>query len=573
MAGPTEHLGLQLDADASKWDAAFRDAERTAGRLGGEVGKLAEALDTTFTRAPANVGNLVKQFQAAEKSAKGFGAALGTGGLGGNQPGSIGGLIKQVEAQRSAWSGVEAGVVKLAAKVKILELGVKFVGDQAKEVFSRAQTDPALKHIDEMRSAYVSFINDAKSLTQDLIIGFLTGIDRIRRGLGSLGASGISDDETNTRAGAISVSAKESAKREVALRLFGTEAAAINPMLDRLIESSPLYQEALERYTGQFSGRSHVDPLAGRGMRDLGLNIGWGLTGGTAGRGGALAGIFSGGLGGDGEGAASLFGELRGRGSGRAASSPSWLGAGVGRFGGQIGSMYRAGGVGLGRSFSGWGSEPSNDPSLGTSFIAGAGAGLAGRGDSSFDRFADRIGDRTTALGAAFDATTAGISAAVDAAITGSDNIGRAWLRASAMALKALAVENSVRALTAGALAVGAAFFAPAAAGGFAKQAAMHAAAAAAAGLGAAALGGMAGGGGGGGGYGGSTAPAGGGFAPRARASEGEGPLNVTVNVHALGVTDRRQTAAVVNDAVHEALAARRTRASSARVTRYGSGV
>jgi hypothetical protein len=364
--------------------------------------------------------------------------------------------------------------------------------------------------------------------------------------------------DTDTAAGMVETNAKDSARRQ--WEAMGRK--YVSPMEAHYTKQTAT-QDLLDYQTIEQGFRSQY------GERVSGLQVG-------------AMGRFAGGIGRGAAGGAGS-GARRGR-SGGGSGGP----AGSQFFGDAFGAVTRWGQSqpgtaegfassigGMGRSIGGFFGGPAG-PDLGgaaVGFLGGAAGAVAANANTRFENFQADIQDRTTALGAAFDATTAGISAAVDAAITGSDNIGRAWLRASAMALKALAIENSVRALTAGALAVGAAFFAPASAGAFAKQAAMHAAAAAAAGLGAAALGGMAGGGGGAG-YGGSSAPAGGGFAPRAaRWSDGDAPMNITVNVHALGVTDRRQTAAVVNDAVHEALAARRTRSSSARVTRYGSGV
>lgn len=97
--------------------------------------------------------------------------------------------------------------------------------------------------------------------------------------------------------------------------------------------------------------------------------------------------------------------------------------------------------------------------------------------------FEAQMKDRTSLLGGAFDAMSSGLAASVDAAITGSDSIGRAFMKASAQALKAIALEAGAKALFA--TAEGLFFANPQAL----SAAGFYYAAAAAAGIGAAALG------------------------------------------------------------------------------------
>lgn len=109
--------------------------------------------------------------------------------------------------------------------------------------------------------------------------------------------------------------------------------------------------------------------------------------------------------------------------------------------------------------------------------------------NAPMEQFSTQINDRTTALGAGFGALSDGISSAVEAAITGSDSIGKAFLKASAAALKSIAVESSVRALYNTAMGLGALVLDPPAAAGYFAAAAQFGVAAAAAGAGAALLG------------------------------------------------------------------------------------
>jgi hypothetical protein len=167
---------------------------------------------------------------------------------------------------------------------------------------------------------------------------------------------------------------------------------------------------------------------------------------------------------------------------------------------------------GAGMDFLGGGAE-------GFGNTRGKSAGIFGKAFETIEadakKFAEMekmLQDRTTLLGGAFGALSDGLAAAVDAAITGSDNIGKAFMKASAAALKSLAIESSVRALYHGAAALGhlAMYDAPGAAAE-AATAAGYAATAALAGAGAAILGSASGGFGGGGGGGGASTPAGGG--------------------------------------------------------------
>ncbi len=187
--------------------------------------------------------------------------------------------------------------------------------------------------------------------------------------------------------------------------------------------------------------------------------------------------------------------------------------------------------AGLG-AFGDWvGPTGSEGTETGLDFFSGAGEGgmeAAMQGQAKrMQEFQAQLEDSSTAIGGAFSVASSGILAAVDAAITGSESMGRAFQRASAMALQALAKEHAVRALAAGAMALGAlAMGNVAGAGKFGQEAAMHAAVAAAAGLGAASLGG-----GGGGNSGGPSTPAGGGGYVGGQ-SQASGPQTSIYNIY-----------------------------------------
>jgi hypothetical protein len=198
----------------------------------------------------------------------------------------------------------------------------------------------------------------------------------------------------------------------------------------------------------------------------------------------------------------------------------------------------------------------------------------------ALEKIQERLQDTTSAAGAAFSTLTSSITAGVDAAIMGSESIGKAVLKAAAASLKGIAIESAARAAfnTAMGFASAANPFTAGAAPGYFAAAKSFAVAAALAGAGAAGLyaaggsGGGSGGGGGGGGGPGSTP--GGGYAPYRSSGGGEGPVNITMHVNAMGVTDRKQAAVALAEATEEAFAARRTRSTSrTRVTRYDEDI
>ena len=217
------------------------------------------------------------------------------------------------------------------------------------------------------------------------------------------------------------------------------------------------------------------------------------------------------------------------------------------RFGNPVSGVGSAGGLSFGGSgLRGLGGLVGNDRG---SFVGDK--DLAGMADP-LARLKERLGDTTTTAGAAYATLAGGITAAVDAAITGSDSIGKAAAKASASVLKSLAVEATGRAVFEGALAIGSLAiqdYKGAATHGLA--AAKFAAAAAVTGSLAAGLGAVASGGGGGGSA--SAGPAGGGFGSPTGGSSSSAPINIVVNVGAGFANDPQKLGDTIARAVRSA--------------------
>ena len=143
-----------------------------------------------------------------------------------------------------------------------------------------------------------------------------------------------------------------------------------------------------------------------------------------------------------------------------------------------------------------------------------------------------KLQDRSTMAGGAFGALSDGIAASVSAAIDGSENIGKAFAKAAAAALKATAVQASVSALWETAKGIAALAVGSPSAGAHFKAAAVFAATAVAAGVGSAAFG--AAGGGGASAIGANTgAGAAGGLGGRSSGgANGQGNVTYIINVN-----------------------------------------
>lgn len=186
----------------------------------------------------------------------------------------------------------------------------------------------------------------------------------------------------------------------------------------------------------------------------------------------------------------------------------------------------------------------------GTSFGRGSseGSDLAGIGNGGWAN--DTEG---TLKADAFAGLSSGINAAVQAAVDGSDSIGRSAAKASAAVLKSIAIEATGRAIFEGALALGS--LAIGDIPGATKHglaAAQYAIAAGSVGALAATLGSIVGGGGGGASSG-ASAPAGGGFGSATGGTASTGPQNITINVGEGFSGDPKKLGEVVGRAIRTA--------------------
>lgn len=187
--------------------------------------------------------------------------------------------------------------------------------------------------------------------------------------------------------------------------------------------------------------------------------------------------------------------------------------------------------------------------------------GDASRQAQASEKFLANLEDQTSKTGAAFSALSSGMAASVEAAITGSQSIGQAFKNAAAAALKATAVESTIKALYHTAAGVGSIALGPiggvSAAAHF-KAAGLYAATALAAGAASAGLGG---GGGGGGGYAGAGAGGGGYSRPSQGGGDGGSIINITIGHGFVG--DEQKLGAEIHKAVASARRSGRARDSS----------
>ena len=235
-----------------------------------------------------------------------------------------------------------------------------------------------------------------------------------------------------------------------------------------------------------------------------------------------------------------------------------------------INAQNNAGAAGdfFGGAASGFGSTRERSSGLfGTAF-----AGIEEQQAKMAD-FTAKLQDQHTLIGAGYATLTAGIGAAVDAAITGNESIGKAFAKATAIALKSIAIESTARAVFEGAMALGSlAIYDSAGAAKHGLAAAQYAAAAVVAGVGAAALGSASGAFSPGGGGGGPSTPAGG--------TSGAGIVNTTsgnggaqvINVYVTGAVtanDTQKLGEVLSKAIGSGQQAGRVRSSDSVVVHY----
>lgn len=538
----TETIGLQLEADTRAWDAAFSAAEKSASQLGGEVGKVTSKL------------------AEAEKKVASFGSALSSTGTKGFA--AFGGLLRQqqesikaLEAlgrqQEGIWSKVTKKVIEAEVVIGGLKRAWQAVGDYMDGAFARAKIDPALAGINQMREA-----------TEEWTRTWHSAVDGVLNRI----AEGLYGDPTRTKQGAVSLSARESALRELADKGY--------PVNIPGFETSPEYRDAYGRYFNQYSRRAGID--AGSQVERARLQavlattatLPATLAAQQARAGGGIAGVaaLTGGAfqGQDVAGWGDAGGRSSGRGRGRGAplDLTSWLN----RPGQQSASSFfdveeeqtTSGGVfgrlgGLGRRLGGM------DPLKQISELKKA------LSDAALQGRLQEIQDETTAIGGALATLTGGLTAAVDAAIAGNESIGRAFLKGSAQVLKGIALKATGLAAFEGAMA----WVEPLESARHLTAAGKLLAAAAISGTLAAGAGGLAGAIGGGGGRGSSAAT--GGYSSRPSsgpAAQGGNTYNVNINGF---YGDERQAIPAIHRGLEKAEQSRRVRPSSSRVVRYGA--
>lgn len=201
-------------------------------------------------------------------------------------------------------------------------------------------------------------------------------------------------------------------------------------------------------------------------------------------------------------------------------------------------------------------------------FGSGAASVLAPgvKGAEDMRKFEGQLNDTSSVLGGSFAAMTSGLSAAVDAAVTGSMAIGKAFKQAAAAALKSLAIESAVRAAYNTAMGLGALVFRPDAAAGYFAAAAQFSATAVLAGAGGALLGG---GGGGGGGGAAASGPRAVPYVGGGGGGGGGGPQTIVVNIGGGVVASPTELGRVIDEAVNQGRRAGRVRDEKNVVVRY----
>jgi hypothetical protein len=551
-----EHLGLTLTADVTQWDRAFSLADERVESLGKTVEKTRDGFDDMFDEA--------------ERKAKSLGGAIGKGAD------AWGNFEKKAESALKKTEGYEKGISAINQKLelfnKLINLGGKAIelakfSDEfrrleravpaekmrelnretqgtvskfdllqraAKEMnlSATAGMDAQSRALARTLTDWQNFFDGAKVAVGDWVGGAITWLDRLSDRLAGVQSTLEDTARANVReraaakrpSGILGMAAVPAELADYAdPDAVAAELAALQATQRRMAAAA--IRKDIARDGKAIADQANAAKYAARALH---LSRGDGATaapaetktrgGGRGGKGDTLGSSFRGfDVKGDGGGWTSPTGGLAG------INFDSFMNPSFGADGAEV--LFDATGGAVA------GGAPSGMGAMGEAFAGGAAKGVADKAKAMAD-FAKDLQDTNTAIGASFSVVSAGITAAVDAAISGSESIGRAVMKASAMALKAIAIEQTVRALAAGALAIGSiATGNPAGAAAFGKQAAMHAAAAAAAGIGSAALGSAAGGGGGVA-SGPSAAPGGGNARLSGGGGSSSGPATTNIHIH-----------------------------------------
>lgn len=429
--------------------------------------------------------------------------------------------------------GVEA-VGKFLVSINLIQGAIKLVGNYLEGAFARAKLDPALEGLDRLRKR-----------TEQWTTEWEGRIDRILSKIAGAAIDAYDKDES-TRFTASAVGRRRGIPQIIANRAFREITGhGFNPQGDsndwdisRQQKEAGIYRALLLQAMQQ---QDAEDAAAQAGNR---------------------AGIAQAGLGGV-YGSLFVGGTARGARPGRKPGSTTpdrylthvaseWT-AGIGS-----GAAQGAWGEAAGNFFTGVGGIADDAKLYGGSGMyddavaatqAGMPSGPEDLSDKRLGRFAAQLQDQSTLVGGAFATMSAGITAAVEAAISGSDSIGRAFLKASAMVLKSIAVESAARAAFELAMGLGSAYFNPPAAAAHFAAAAQFAIAAGVAGAGSAVISAA----GAGGGRASPSTPAGGGGGFSGGSSRDSGGTTIIVQVgHGFvgGRAGMEELGAVVSDAL-----------------------
>lgn len=509
-----EHLGLVVEADTNPWQRAWEEAQRKVEKLGESVGKAMAKTDSfgwafgaAGTKGATSFGQLVKQQQDAAKFFD-----------------TLGGKVKE---QSGLFDDLSKKIVAADLVTKGLGMAFNLAGNYLKGAFDRAKIDPALAGINELRLATEAWTADLESGLDRILEKAARSVQRLTRSFS------VMDIEARLRERARANGTSVDQERIRAVDAAFAEGQSLG-IYGGTNEATPGRAAALAALWGGATQGKDVagwGAMGGRGGRDRGPRGSYGnLLGNIGGQIGLRAGIAGNQL-------SAFWGE---------SNAPSNIFPALGALAGDIGQGFAA----SGRSFKG-----------------GFGAFWGGQRDE-FAEFSQAINDNTSAIGGGFSALTSGITAAVDAAIAGSENIGKAFLKASSMALRAIAVESTARAAFETAMGLGASFLAPPAAAAHFAAAGQFAVAAAIAGAGSALLG--AAGGGAGAGAGGARTPAGGGYARPANGNaSGGGNTTIIQFGHGFALATKTEIVEAIGEAQRAGERSGRGRTSTAGAVAY----
>lgn len=497
-----EKLGLELEADAKEWTSGFEQSEQS-------VKKLGKAVDEVV----AKTGHFGKALSAA--------ASTGTGKFGEllqqqqKAIKSFDALINRSEAagkkQEGIWDKITGKLVSAEFYTQAVGKALDVAGKYLAGAFERAKIDPALAAMNELRLATEGWIKD------------------VERGLDSLlnkGAQVIQSTAHGFSARQVEFALEERARRN------GT---SVDQERQRYVNDQYAGGLALGGYGGteEQRGVGGVGSSFFTGAAFQGKDVAqWGATRKRTRTQRTYGGIST------------VYDTVGGTLAGAGQAPGSWGDTSTPTIGGALTGFGRFGGSGM---YAANGNMPN----------------VAGQ-QREIEKLNAALGDQTSAIGGSLAALTGGLTAAVDAAISGHESIGKAALKGAGAVLKSIALQATGYA----AFEAAQAWVFPAAAALHLTAAAKMAGVAALTGVLAAGAGALAGGGGGGGARGSSAAT--GGYASRPSSGPGgQGGNTIIVNINGF-YGDEKQAIPAIHRGLEKAEQARRVRPASSRVVRYG---